>query len=255
MSIIKPYHRIWRPLKGYSYLGAFWSSDEPVATLGYLRSDLFVNQLEMRSLITTARLIIHDLYEIFNYIEPDDNNLSVFSHRIYELFLRVTTEVESNMKAILSANLYGSGNYKMSSDYFKLSAPLKLPEYRVVFKRWSSNRVFKPFEAWNTSMYAPLLWYQAYNHVKHNRYDYFREANLENLMNAISGLLSLLYSQFGEEMASACFEGMSVLQQDQNRIETDTFDICAPVFSNDEQYDFIWDNLKNEADPILNYPF
>ena len=232
-----------------------WVTDTPVASLDYLRSDLFVNQLEMGSLITTARLIVHDLYELFNYIEPDDNNVRTFSHRIYELFLRTTTEVESNMKGILSANLYSAGNLRMSHDYFQLSSLLKLPEYRVIFKRWSSNREFKPFEAWNTVTYAPLPWYQAYNNVKHNRYDNFKEAHLENLMMAIAGLLALLHAQFGEEMASACFEGMSVLQQSQNKIETGSFYIYAPTFEDSEQYEFIWENLKNEPDPVVPYQF
>lgn len=255
MSITRPYRRMWRPLKGYSYLSKFWSSDEPVTSLDYLRSDVFVNQLEMRSLITTARVIIYDLYRLFNYIEPDDNNLMTFSHRIYELFLRATTEVESNMKAVLDANLYRNRNFTMNSDYFKLSAPLKLSEYRVRFKRWSSNREFKPFEAWDSGAYVPLPWYQAYNNVKHNRYEYFREANIENLMNAIAGLLSLLYAQFGEEMSIAAFEGVAVLQEDQNKMITDSFEIYAPSFSDEEQYDFIWDVLKEENNPVLSYNF
>ena len=78
MSIAKPYKRLWRPLNGYNSMNRYWSYNHPVASLDYLRDDVFVNQAEMRSLVTTAHLIIHDLYELFNYIEPSDNNISVY---------------------------------------------------------------------------------------------------------------------------------------------------------------------------------
>ena len=258
MSVNIPYHRIWRPHKGYSWMSKMWGGDEPKVTIDYLSDELFANQLEMRSLVTTARLLIHDLYTLFNYIEPDDSNLSVFFHRIYELFLRATTEVESNFKGILKANNYqNNGNLNINNDYFRLASILKLPEYRIVFKRWNSHREFKPFEAWGTYInYVPLAWYQAYNHVKHNRYDNFNEANLENLMNALAGLLCLLHAQIGEEMAAACFEGMSTIQDNQNQVTTESFDIYAPSFSDADQYEFVWDDIKqNNQNPVINYTF
>lgn len=257
MSVNIPYHRIWRPHKGYSWLSKMWGGDEPKVTIDYLSDELFANQSEMRSLVTTARLIIHDLYTLFNYIEPADDNLKTFSHRIYELLLRATTEVESNFKGILKANNYPNhDNLNIRNDYFKLAPVLKLSEYRIVFKRWNSNKEFKPFEVWNTNIYNPLTWYQSYNRVKHNRYNYFNEANLENLMNAIAGLLCLLHAQIGEEMAIACFEGMSTIQDNQNQVKTESFDIYAPSFSDADQYEFVWDNIKqNNNHPVIDYPF
>ena len=62
MPITKPFHRIWRPLKGYSWLSRMWEEDTPQISLDYLKDDLFANQQEKISLITTTRLIIHDLY-------------------------------------------------------------------------------------------------------------------------------------------------------------------------------------------------
>ena len=87
MAISNPYHRLWRPLKGYDPLGGMWYDSTPTPTLDYLADNSFANQAEIQSLLTTAHLVIRDLYEIFNYIEPNDANLSTFSHRIYELLL------------------------------------------------------------------------------------------------------------------------------------------------------------------------
>lgn len=51
-----------------------------------------------------ARLIINDFERLFGYIKPHKENENVFSHRIYELFMRTSTEVESCCKGILVAN-------------------------------------------------------------------------------------------------------------------------------------------------------
>ena len=49
---------------------------------------------------------MRDLNEIFDFVEPSNDNTSVYSHRIYELLLRAATEFESNCKGILKANGY-----------------------------------------------------------------------------------------------------------------------------------------------------
>lgn len=256
MSIAKPYKRLWRPLKGYSYLSLNWDViGQNQASLGYLRSDMFVNQQEKQSYLTTAHLIIRDLYELFNYVQPHDNNLNVFSHKIYELLLRTATEFESNCKAILSANGYtGHGNLTIT-DYFKIAAAARLSDYTVTFGRWESTHDFQPFATWNGATFASLPWYQNYNSVKHNRHLNFSMANLANLMSAIAGLLCILHAQFGEDMAEVCFEQISAIQSNQQKVVTGTFVINAPSFTDAEQYEFIWDDIKVNPNVVENYPF
>lgn len=251
MSITKPYHRLWRPVKGYEP-GDFYDND-PHPSADYLEDDRFVCQSEMDSFVITAHLIIRDLYELLNYVEPCDANLNTYSHRIYELFLRTATEFESNCKAILRDNGYTRAENICA--YFKIADAAKLAEYSIIFERWATHHEFKPFEAWNTPNYTPLSWYQSYNMVKHDRYQNFSEANLKNLMYAVSGLLCILHAQYGDNMSCACFEGISKIQWDQEKVETGTFIIHAPHFDDDEQYDFIWDNIKTGTDPVQNYAF
>lgn len=257
MAIAKPYHRLWRPVKGYDPLGSIWQEDHPVASLDYLRDERFACQAEMRSLLTTAKLILDDLYELFNYIEPDDTNLSVFSHRIYELLLRTATEFETNCKGILKDNGYAKADNKMnmSKDYFKLASVMRLSEYKVVFDRWSTNHQFDPFIDWNTTSYLPLTWYQGYNNVKHNRYSNFKQASLENLMNSLAGLLCILHAQYGEKMAYGFVNNLSLGLNYQEQLEIEQFTIIAPTFPEAEQYDFIWDVLKTEPNPVQKYIF
>jgi hypothetical protein len=44
-----------------------------------------------------------------------------------------------------------------------------------------------------------MWWYSAYNATKHDRHNEFVRANLENLLNAVSGLVALLSAQFCRE--------------------------------------------------------
>lgn len=60
---------------------------------------------EMSSLFYAARLIISDLYELFNYIESNDANLNTYTHRNYELLPRTATEFEVNCKCILGDSI------------------------------------------------------------------------------------------------------------------------------------------------------
>jgi len=252
MAISNPYHRIWRPLKGYDPL---MYDDKPTPSLDYLEDNMFANQAEMQSLLTTAHLIIRDLYELFNYVEPNDTNLSTFSHRIYELLLRTATEFESNCKGVLNANGYVTAGNMNIMDYFRIASVQRLSEYKVTFDRWAQTHEFQPFAAWNTVNFAPLPWYQGYNHVKHNRFTNFNEANLDNLMNAVSGLLCILHAQLGENMQSACFQGISMTQDSEGKVVTGSFTIVAPTFPENEQYEFIWETLKNNPNPVQSFTF
>lgn len=256
MSLSKPYNRLWRPLKEYSPLSLVWYEDTPRPSLSYLKDERFASQAEIDSLVNTAHLIMRDLYEVFNYVEPHDDNLNIFSHRLYELLLRTATEFESNCKNILKANGYGKNEDKLNmADYFKITSAARLSEYKVIYERWASQHEFMPFDKWNASSYIPLIWYQDYNLVKHNRYKFFNKANLNNVMNAISGLLCILHAQIGENMDRVCFEGIGVTQMSQEQVSNGTFTIIAPVFSEEEQYDFIWDNIKGDSNPVNKYPF
>ena len=74
-------------------------------------------------------------------------------------------------------------------------------------------------------------------------------------MNAIAGLLCILHAQYGDEMQSACFERISLVQNNQEKVETGTFTIIAPHFSEEEQYNFIWLEIKGENNPFQKCVF
>lgn len=161
----------------------------------YLQTD------DMRESIRMYELLEQDVLNLFEYIEPTLGSLEVYSLRIYELFLRICTEVESNFKLVLKANGYQNGISLNMTDYKKLNCAMGLDKYAlgVNVGRLSDKFELKPFEQWSIPT-GGLPWYQDYNAVKHNRYDDFEKASLKNLLLALSGLYVILYAQFGDKM-------------------------------------------------------
>lgn len=265
MPITKPYHRIWRPVKGYDWSDTVLSLDDiipsednnkPKPTLDYLYDDRFADQNEKKSLIIATRMILRDLNSLYDYIEPSDDNLGVYSHRIYELLLRTATEFEANCKGILKANGYSKPEKEWCvKDYFKISRAARLNEYSLTFERWETDHEFKPFIEWNPSRRESLTWYDAYNDVKHDRYGNFKKARLEYLMSALAGLICIMHAQYGEGMSHVGFQEYGTTDINEGVVETPMFTIKAPHFPEEEQYSFIWDTIQTEQEPVQKFPF
>ena len=81
-------------------------------------------------------IILKDLQELFDYVEPADKNLACYSYRIHALLLRTCVEVEANCKAILKENGYArSGDWNMG-DYKKIEKTHLLSLYEVKVPNW-----------------------------------------------------------------------------------------------------------------------
>lgn len=249
MPLSKPYHRIFRPS-----LNSSCFSDP---TWGYALDRRYIDPHEKSSLLSAAKLILKDFTEILEYVEPCDDNLSTYSHRIYELLLRTCTEVEASLEGILIANGYSKpGNRNLNIiDYRKVDPATKLTEYSVIMKQWQPKRCVRPFEAWKNPK-EPLSWYDAYNKVKHDRSNKFFMASLDNLSYAICGLLCILYAQFGKEIGR--IDNISeklIFSIEGDIIEIGQFEILLPTFQDSEKYCFSWDELEVLQDPYSMYNF
>lgn len=258
MGTSKPFYRIARPK-------AFM--------IGYVRDERYTaDRIQLsRSYINIEK----ELRNIFNYIEPDEKNKNTFSLELYNLFIRACTEVELNCKEILEANDAKPINGKEFNmkDYAKLEKSSLLSKYSVVFPHWRQRnavtkkseyvkKVFKPFKNFDASIKKELEWYKSYNKVKHNREKYMEEANLQNCMNAVAGILVLLYSQFG----ASCIESYGhpfVGMQGEDAYDIDfnadvIYDVIPPKisdWSSSELYEFDWETIKNDKEPFARFQF
>ena len=250
MSQSKPFHRNYRGFvknvnSGYSDWAYIVDRSYSESPEHYVRAFL---------------LIQSDLQRLFEFVEPSDTNLSTYSYRIHELFMRTCIEVEANFKAILKENIFKpidkNGTPRPETkwnihDYTKVNKTHHLSAYKVHIPIWEgTGSVYEPFKQWSSSM--ELSWYQAYNKSKHDRRIEFKEANLKNLLNSIAGLLVLLSSQFGREDFAPGSKSLIVSVGGYYSTEAALggfFHIEFPHdWSDEEKYDFNWNDLKNQAD-------
>ena len=93
--------------------------------------------LEPAPYIGAFKMLSDDFRRLAEYVEPADLNLSTYSHRLYELLLRVCTEFESACKELLVA---GGSSKKPSEmnimDYRTLEASLQLEAREVGILIW-----------------------------------------------------------------------------------------------------------------------
>lgn len=144
-----------------------------------------------RDYVSSLRLLVADLEEVFQYVEPSDENLKVFSHRLYAVLLRACTEVESLLKEYERALGDQSRKFTCMKEYSSLEREYQLAKVGVNALMWMPKaRRLYPFAEW-VSPEPYLPWYRSYNAVKHDRQKAFCEANLENALSAVSAAFML----------------------------------------------------------------
>ena len=179
--------------------------DENVTSFTELTSSEKLNHQRAYELISV------DLLEIFTYIEPHCSNGNAYGHQIYQLYLRICTEFEAACR--LALRRLGEVKRKKKngdeidwkiSDYAKLNkaggcwdrsscqlTPTgSLADYQFVFLEWCEK--ITPLHSFSHESSKSPKFYQSYNSVKHDRLENFKEANLNNLLNAFSALVAVL---------------------------------------------------------------
>lgn len=254
MSYKKPFHRNYRPVvsgpnSGYSDWAYIVDREYSTSPEHFTRA---------------FGIIQEDILKLFEFIEPADANLSTYSFRIHELFMRICIEIETNFKAILRENTYNpifkSGkkqgeirpeNLWNIKDFQLVNKTHHLDNYGVEFPFWKGSQNTKsPFLAWSTN--APITWYQSYNMCKHDRINNFHLANFNNLMEAYAGLFVILSSQFRTESFST---GTTSLGVNIDSYYSGNFGLGGFLminfpknWSEEEKYGFDWSELKERQD-------
>lgn len=246
MAIPTPYFRVTRPFVDGGYVRTGDSA--------YMRDPRYAS--DARDLIRGYHYLEKDLLRVFEFMEPADSNLAGYSHQLYALLLRASTEFETNAKAILAANGYSqAGNWDII-DYHKVNTALRLSEYRVTIPIWAGNpKVIEPFTEWARG--HSLSWYQHYNTVKHNRASQFSFATLENALAAVSAVFAIVFSQFNID-AFHPYHTVSWYSEDNGVMSHQECLLHIELprsWSAHECYDFDWNALDKSAMPFQEFPF
>lgn len=208
---------------------------------------------EGKSSLVAYAILRADLNLLFEYVEPDMVNLSTYSHRTYELLLRICTEIESNFKIIFTKNRVALGTEKNIIRYSDLDGPMKLSTVEISCLK-SSHLTYRPFEAFANSKRENRspFWYKEFNIVKHDRAQNFSNASLKNVILALGALYVLLDAQFGNGY------GFTNDVQHRNFVPhpDEIFTLTrTPIWQPEEQYHIEnWEQLKKAGEPFGKCP-
>jgi hypothetical protein len=149
--------------------------------------------------------LVRQLERICQVVHPYGDSLRVYGHDIRNLLVLACMEVESHLRGILIANGMSSKKKKRydMNDYVILRDVMKLDQYSLAFPNFPWLSSISPFNGWGHTgkPSQDLMWYDAYNAVKHNRETEFYAATLDNALSAVAACAILMAAQFGLETA------------------------------------------------------
>lgn len=246
MGLKNPYKRTCRPFIDGKYGGG---------PQNYILHKDFADSPE--HYIRAFLLIQKDLQNLFDYIEPADQNLDCYSYRIQEMLIRTCVEVEANCKAILIENGYSKKGDLNIIDYRKINVSHKLSSYEVALPLWNGNqKIRRPFRCWKDD--EPLSWYRAYNAIKHDRHNEFNRASFDNLIDSVCGLVVILSAQFLQEDFIPSPVYLTALGS-RDGMESAIGEYFRVKFPNDwseeEQYDFTHEDINNPDFQIEKFDY
>lgn len=191
------YSNIYRPL--YT---SFFSNIHDINPLQDISPDYYVdpaieNLRDYNNYIRQLELILDELFDIFKVVSPHSRNMTVFGNAIRNVLILSCTEVNSLMKSVLNGNGYIVDRPNMN-DYRQLITPMKLSDYTLSFRYINEVGGNTPFGEWEPKENSKSpSWYKAYNDVKHDRINNFKEANLRNAIEATLGFATMLIATYG----------------------------------------------------------
>lgn len=190
-------HSIYRPIISETFFTDYFSSRQNDCPPTETYKDLPINCFQKYSnQLRQLEIILSDMSEVFKVVAPHSDQFSVYGHAIRNIIILACTELDARMQSILQSNgVKPEGKYFEMKDYYKLKEALKLNEYELSFYRYGDLGSFSPFLTWESD--EQLYWYQAYNHIKHNREKHFADAKLFYAINSIMAYTIIIIAQYG----------------------------------------------------------
>lgn len=133
-----------------------------------------------------------------DFVELHQKNAKSFSNEYAKLLLLIGSEVDVVAKMLCTReapaqnakNILDYRNVLMGSFNGLHTVEIELPRYKLKLQPWLS---------WGAVNPTSPAWWTAHNNVKHERDKNFDEANQENTVQALCGLLALLLYWFKDD--------------------------------------------------------
>jgi hypothetical protein len=140
-----------------------------------------------------------DLERCSRFVEFSPNNYKTYSIEFARIIMAAASEFDTVAKLLCSC--IDPSQTPSSINFYHSIIISKYPrfvEFEILMSRYKLT--FIPWNNWEVGN-SPNWWSKGYNKIKHERDQYFHEANLENAILATCGLLAgILYyydSKFG----------------------------------------------------------
>jgi hypothetical protein len=139
-----------------------------------------------------------DFVRTIDFIELHTSNAKAFSNEYAKLLLLIGSEVDVVAK-MLCAKVAPAEKVENIVDYKTLltakfvgihTVEIEIPRYSLKLQPWLS---------WDTKISKSPDWWTSYNNVKHERDKNYADANQENTVYALCGLLALLLYFYKDE--------------------------------------------------------
>ncbi|MFR1830512.1 hypothetical protein ACQPUL_12050 [Clostridium butyricum] len=132
-----------------------------------------------------------DFIETTRYVQLSESNYKTFSIEYTKQYQAICSEIDVLCKEICKS--FGSTTAEKFPDYTGvILSNFNDITSRVVNVGLNSKINLKPFKDWKPKPnYKSPQWWTDYNSVKHERNNNFENANLENVLNSLSGLYML----------------------------------------------------------------
>lgn len=131
------------------------------------------------------------------YVEISPDNFNTYSIELAHLLLASSSEVDVVAKA-LCEKLDPDGKFENIADYrrqLNQSYPL-FHSFVITLPRYDLER--RPWESIKRDESPP--WWLAYNKVKHQRHNEYKQANLENAIDSLAALMALTLYLYHEDL-------------------------------------------------------
>lgn len=157
----------------------------------HIEKELDITQVELFHAKRDLGILLQKLQEILLFIEPSEDGLKAYSHKIRELLFLACSDLESTLKR------YKFGKNERMKDYIEILKFVDVTKYKISLVGYANPYKCCPFEEWKEDVPTKSLsWYEAYNKIKHNREENFHFATLENCINAIAANLIMFAIRF-----------------------------------------------------------
>lgn len=130
-----------------------------------------------------------DLAATARFVEPAQGNMDCYSIEFSRLLLSAGSEIDVLCKVLCQENSLSV--FPANIDGYRSAITRRFPGFtklEVHIPRYGLVRL--PWEPWDQR--ENPTWWRAYNDVKHKRHMCFSDANLQNAIDAISGLFVLV---------------------------------------------------------------